>query len=241
MNLSDLVTRIKIKCGIYTIALPFENPDQAIVDVIQNITLHTFSLYHPYFETYHFALRELQRVDKCANYETYLLPDIFQERNLLYIRDVRYEESDISGVGYWGGGIPLLHGNMLNQGILSNAGMLLTNRMVPKMTFKFDPPRKVTLYNILASSKVVFECALSHDKNLASIPPIMEEDFYDLSVLDVQDMLYQSMKHYDNLQTVYGNIQIRMDEWQQAASDRKTLLEKWENLYHIDIMPFIYA
>ena len=37
MNLSQLITRIKISCGIYSIALPFENPDEVIKDVIENI------------------------------------------------------------------------------------------------------------------------------------------------------------------------------------------------------------
>jgi hypothetical protein len=39
MNMSDLITRIKIACGIYAIALPFENPDEAIADVIRRVTL----------------------------------------------------------------------------------------------------------------------------------------------------------------------------------------------------------
>jgi hypothetical protein len=241
MNISQLVTRIKIKCGIYTIALPFENPDQVITEVIQNITRRTFSTFCPYYETYRFNLHDLEHLDKQANYEVYLLPDIFNERELLFVRDVRYEESDISGLGYWGGGIPLLHGNMINQSILSNAGLAMTNKVIPKMTFKYEHPRKITLYNVLSSSRVVFDLALMHDKNLASISPTQEESFYELAVLDVEDMLYQTLKHYDNISSAYGNITLKLDEWSQAASERKTLIDEWENYYHMDIMPFMYG
>lgn len=241
MNISQLITRIKITCGIYSIALPFENPDEAIKDVIENITLRTFSTYCPYYEKYRFDLHTIERIEKHANYEVYLLPDIFSQRELLFVRDVSYDESDISGIGLWGGGIPLLHGNMINQGMLSNAGLNMTRQMIPRITFKYEHPRKVTLYNILASCKVVFELALMHDKNLASISPTEEESFFNLAVLDVKDMLYQTMKHYTDIQTAYGNINLKLDEWQNAASERKQLLDDWDNLYHMDVLPFTYA
>ena len=240
MNLSALITRIKVKLGLYSIALPFENPDLAIKETIENITLRTFSTYSPYIETVRFDLNSLQKLEKHANHETYLLPDIFSQRELMFVKDVRYDESDTSGLGYWGGGIPLLHGNMINQGLLSNAGLALSNKMIPRLTFKYEHPRKVILYNVLSSSKLVFELALMHDKNLASISPTQEESFYNLAVLDIEDMLYQTMKHYSDIQTAYGNIQLKLDEWQQAASDRKSLIDEWEASYHMDIMPFEY-
>lgn len=241
MNMSQLISRIKINCGLYAIALPFENPDEMMRDVIQNITLRTFSTYCPYYETFRFDVNSLERVEKNANYETYLLPDIFSQRELLFVRDVRYDESDISGLGYWGGGVPLLHGNMINQAMLSNAGLALTNKMVPRLTFKYEHPRKVTLYNVLASCKVVFDLALMHDKELASITPTEEESFFQLAVLDVEDALYQTMKHYAELNTVYGNINLKLDDWSQAKDLRKALVDDWDSLYHMDVMPFTYA
>ena len=238
MNLSNLLTRIKISCGLYSIALPFENPDEAMIDVIKNITLRTFSTYCPYYEQFRFDLHSLEKLEKRANYEIYLLPDIFSERELLFVRDVRYDEADISGLGYWGGGIPLLHGNMTNQAILSNAGLQLTSKMVPRITFKYEHPRKVTLYNVLASAKLTFDLAFKHDENLVSISPTMEESFFNLAVLDVKDMLYQTLKHYNDIQSAYGNISMKLDEWQQASDQRKQLLEEWENDYHMDVYSF---
>ena len=241
MNLSNLVTRIKVKCGIYSMAIPFENPDEAIVDIIQNITLRTFSQYCPYFEKFRFDLNTLERLERNANYEIYLLPDIFNEREIMFIRDIKYDEADITAVSYWGGGIPLLNGNMVNQAMLSNAGKTLANRMIPKINFDYSHPRKVTIYNIFASCKLVFDIALMHDRNLATITPTMEESFYNLAVLDVEDMLYQSMKHYTEINSVYGNINLKMDDWAQAASERKQLLDEWEGIYHIDEIPMVYG
>lgn len=241
MNMSQLITRIKITCGIYTIALPFENPNEFIKDIIQNITLRTFSTYCPYYETFRFDVQSLERLEKHANYEVYLLPDIFSQRELMFVRDVTYDESDISGLGYWGSGIPLLHGNMINQGLLSNAGLALTNKMVPRITFKYEHPRKVTIYNILASCKVVFDLAFMHDKNLTTITPTEEESFFNLAVLDVKDALYQTLKQYTDIQSAYGQISLKLDDWAQAVDARKALIEQWEEDYHMDVMPFTYA
>ena len=240
MNLSTLVTRIKLELGIYSIALPIENPDQFITDIIQNITLRTFSTYCPYVETYRFDLTDLKRLEKHANWETYLLPDIFVEREIMQVIDVRYDEADISGIGYWGGGIPILHGNMINQAILSNAGLGLSRQTVPKLLFHYYPPRKVQLFNVLCSSQLVFEIGLMHDKNLNSITTTMEESFHDLAELDVKDALYQMMKHYNEIQTAYGTIQMKLEDWQNAAQERKDLINAWDESYLLDAVDLAF-
>lgn len=240
MNLSSLITRIKLQLGIYTIALPFDNTDEVLKDVILNVTLRTFSTYSPYYEKFRFKLQDLKMIERNSNYETYLMPNVFSERELLFVRTVEYDESTVTGAGYWGGGIPMLHGNILNQAMLANAGMPLVNKLIPKITFKYEHPRKITLWNVYSSSCLIFDCAMMHDKSLASISPTQEESFYNLAVLDVKDMLYQSLKHYNDVQSAYGNISMKLDDWQSAAADRKQLLDDWESVYHMDVLPFEY-
>ena len=48
MNISKLVTRIKMQIGIYGVALPIDNLDEIITDIIRDITLPVFSTYCPY-------------------------------------------------------------------------------------------------------------------------------------------------------------------------------------------------
>ena len=241
MNMSDLVTRIKLTCGLYVLNLPFVNVDEVISEVIKRISRRTFSSFMPFYQTFRYDLKTLERIDKEANYETYLFPEFFSEREIMFVRDVRYDEADVAAVGYWGGGIPLIRGNMLRQGMLTNAGLALTNKMVPKMTFKFEYPRQITLYNIFSSANVVFELGLMHDENLASIKPTQEESFFELASLDVKDVLYQTAKHYNEISTPYGNISLKLDDWGQAADQRKQLIEEWKNSYHMDIIPFKYG
>ena len=72
MNLSTLITRIKRKVGIYSIALPIDDLDSFIKDVINDTTLPVFSLYNPYVDRLHINLKNLKRIDKDTTYETFL-------------------------------------------------------------------------------------------------------------------------------------------------------------------------
>ena len=84
MNLSRLITRIKTNLGLYTLALPFENLEEVLTEIIINVTLPVFSIYCPYYEKYRFDLNSLEQLEKNSNYEVYLLPDIFSQRKLLF-------------------------------------------------------------------------------------------------------------------------------------------------------------
>lgn len=234
MNLSIMVKRIKMKIGIYGIALPIENLDDMIVEIIQDITRPVFSLYQPFEQTIYLDMNRLEEVEKTAIYESYLLPD-FQERKLLSVKDIRYDDRSLSGMGYWGGTIPFLHGSLMNQLMLSNAAGNLVATGMPKMNFHFDAPRMITIYNCIASHALIFDLLFEHDKSLMSLPPMAEESFFNLAVLDVKDNLYGLIKHYNNIQTAYGTIELKLDDWADASSERKDLLNGWDDNYHLDL------
>lgn len=233
MNLSIAAKRIKMKLGIYGIALPIDNLDELINDVIQDITLPVFSIYQPFEQTIYFDLNKFERIEKTASYESYLLPD-FQERKLLSVKNVRYDDRSLSGMGYWGGTIPMLHQGLTHQLMLSNAAMNLVNLGLPALTWHFEPPRTIYFYNIIASHSLIFELNFEHDKSLQSIAPTAEESFFKLALLDVQDNLYSIIKHYTNIQTVYGNVELKIDDWAEAGAKREDLLKEWDDIYHID-------
>ena len=94
---------------------------------------------------------------------------------------------------------------------------------------------------MLSSSKIVFELAFEHDRSLASITPTSEESFYELALLDVKSALYEIMKHCSDINTAYGNINLKLDDWASADDKREQLLNEWKDSYHIDTIPFIYA
>lgn len=234
MNLTTLVTRIKKKLGIYSISLPIENLDKMIIDTITEITIPVFSIYQPHKETVYFDLRNLQRVSKTATYEEFLLPE-FQGRTLLSVDDIRYDDRSLTGMGYWGGTIPMLHEGLTNQLMLSNAAMNLVNTGLPRLSWEFNPPRTLFIFNCIASHSLIFDLKFQHDASLTSIPPTAEESFFNLALLDVEENLYPLVKHYNPIETAYGTIELKIDDWAEAASQRKDLLKEWDDSYHLDL------
>lgn len=239
MNKSELITRIKLDLGLISIATPFEDINSVISEILDSITTPVFSIYQPVKEDQIFDLNDLRRLDKTTDMEKYLLPD-FGDRTLLYVFDLNYDTSVLGGLGYYGGGMPLMQGNLISQTMLSNAGASLMNTLIPKITFEFEPPKTIKIYNAYSASKVVFSFGFEHDKTLASIPETARESYLTLGKLDVKENLYSIMKNYTELNTAIGNIDLKLDTWQSAADERKSLIEGWDNSYHIDMKPVYY-
>ena len=74
----------------------------------------------------------------------------------------------------------------------------------------------------------------------ATIAPTAEESFYKLAVLDVKAGLYPTIKHYEGLDTPLGRIELKIDDWQNAAQDRKDLLQQWDEDYLLDAVDLMY-
>ena len=239
MNMSNVVTRIKLNLGLNAIATPFENINETIQEILTNITIPDFSIYQPAKDRMTIHTRELTRIEKGELYEVYLLPE-FKSRKLLYVFDVTYDDSCLSGLGYYGGGMPLMSGNLINQTLLANAGAHLITSMMPRMTFKFEYPRKLYLWNLYSSSKIVIYLGFEHDKSLASIPETCRDSFMELAMLDIKSNLYPTMKMYTELNTALGNINLKLDDWANAESDRKELINRWADNYHMDMQPMYF-
>ena len=73
-----------------------------------------------------------------------------------------------------------------------------------------------------------------------SINPTSEESFYKLAVLDVKGALYPTIKHYTGLETSLGRIELQIEDWQNAAQDRKDLLNEWDENYLLDAIDLMW-
>ena len=239
MNLSTIITRIKLKIGLLNIVTPFEDLDSVIHNILKEITIPVFSIYYPAKDTIVLNTTELELLEKQSDYEKYLLPD-FKTRKLITVLDVSYDTSHLAGLGYYSGGMPIMQGNLLNQLMLGNAGAQVMNQVIPKLTFHFEGPRTVYIFNAYASTKLKFELGFMHDSTLASIPETCSEEFLKLALLDVKENLYPTMKHFSELNTVHGTINLKLDEWANAESERKELIDKWDDNYHLDLKPMYY-
>lgn len=239
MNLNNLMFQIKVNLGLLNIATPFKDLDGTIMKIIQEISIPNFSINSPMKQNFAFQVDNLEQVEVGPDFVTILLPD-FGERKILYVYDVVYDVNGLSGMGYYTTGMPVMMGNAMENVLLGNAGANVMNMIIPKMTFNFNEPRELSIYNCVVSNRLRAYVGLSHYKNGVSIPETAYQSFLKLALLDVKATLYPTLKNYTELNTSIGNINLKLDEWANAEQERKDLIEKWDDTYHLDAQPFYW-
>ena len=125
--------------------------------------------------------------------------------------------------------------------MLANANKPIVDLSIAKITFKYEHPRKVYIYDSLIASKLRLTLACEHDKSCQSITPTSAESFYKLAQLDIKAGLYQTMKHYDGIETSYGRIELKIDDWQNARQERDDMLKEWDESFLLDAVDLEYG
>lgn len=241
LNLSQLVTKIKMRMGIYGISLPIDNPDDYIRETIELFTIPTFSVYQPYYDHLHVNTDQLQRAtefDQSTDCSAFILPD-FKNRKLISVADVKYDDTGVfssNGVaGYaLSSLLPYNNSSLIQQSMLTNVTSQLYSAMYPRMTYEFIEPCTLIIYNQIVSNSLDLTLAFQHHKSLATIPQTAEKAFFDLSLYDCEINFYQIAKHWDKIETAIGTISLNIEDWADAENKRQTMLDEWDNLYHLD-------
>lgn len=236
-SLSELIESIKMDLGIYGLSLPIDNLDEQLYNVFKLRTIKTFSQYHPYVEQIELDLNELETNTNNFNKREYIIPNIFGDRRIISVRDVSQRPI---GIGY---GQPSSMGcSMTSENMmLGTINADINSMMSPPQTFEFIQPNRLVLYNMyMYATRVTIELTTEHFSNLASIPASQWETFENLALLDTKRFLYGILKHYNEIQTAHGNINLRIDDWANAEQDRRELLKEWDGKYHLDSTPVYF-
>lgn len=234
LNLTECITSIKMDLGIYGMVLPFDNQDEALTDVIKYKTLPIYSTYAPYRIVAKFKYDEMKQLEVFRDYITYQIPtDRFGERKIISIDHV-YPDTTYQSNTYLPGASSYSMCDYKNM-MLNSMDSQLVHYVSPKFSFEYIEPNKIKLYNMgILTNGIAMEIGLSHDITLNTINEGHRESFMELALVDVKRFLYNSLRNYDEIQTAYGSIKLRTDEWSGAESERKDLLERWKSIHHLE-------
>ena len=72
---------------------------------------------------------------------------------------------------------------------------------------------------------------LVEHKSLNTISPTMMSTFEQLAQADIANYLYMNLRYYDNLETIYVNIDLKLSELQEQANKRDNIIEDIKNSY----------
>jgi len=240
INISKLISSIKMELGLMAMATPFENIDEMIREVIVVRTLPVFDELYPYIVPLHIDTNDLTMIERRAESTVYMLPDVFGDANIMMITHMepifdedRYS-NDYNTSLFSYGVTPCIFG--YQELMLAQAQANMLSAASKGSTFKFLPPNMIEIFSGYAmGNNYRLSVALSHAENLSTLPATCYGSFLKLAALDVKSYLYNTLIHYENLSTAYGQLSLNIDRWSNADDDRRALIEKWEQTYHLDL------
>jgi len=239
MNMSNAVSHIKLQLGLYGITLPFKDettgqplPTEKIIhNVITTVTIPIYSQFVPWIREGTIDVDKLKIVDKENG--IYMLPAFLTITPVMYVSSVGLPYHNNRGT--YGDIAPAYGINRSVQGVLtSQAYMMVAGQMRSEPTFDYLGNNKIRLYGY-PRVPLTFKVACQHDPNGESIEESCYDSFMQLAMLDVKQFLYNTLKLYDGIPTAFGNINLKIDDYQSAEADRKALLDDWNDRFHLDM------
>lgn len=238
-NMTLLVNKIERRLGTMPLNLP-DNLKKEIwgSEVIEQDTLVTFSRYYPH------KIRLL--IDQSypqKNGWYYLDEDLLGPNvKILGIKDLDFESFGRDSLALQqNAGYGIYDFLTQNYGI-DDIG-LLQMRADHMSLFNngiyvdFQPPNRFRLVSASggnlgkAFGNFPIYVFLEHSPSLTTISATQMETFESLAQADVARFLYENLKYYDKLETVYASIDIKMDELLEEANKREEVINYIKDSY----------
>lgn len=235
-SMTLLLNKIERRLGTQQLNLPdYMSKNVWAKEVICNDTLDTFSRYLP-------------------NKMPYVLGPENKKNDYYLIDESICNNVQILGVGdidwhAWSAHYPgLLYGGVNSYDMMTSGVDFETFTDIQMMAdhvsafsngiyLEFVPPNKIKLNIIISSSfltnyqTIPINLFVKHADNLKTIPPTQMELFERLAISDVATFLYEQLKMYDNLETTYSNIDLKLSSLEEKSRDRQQIIEYLESNY----------
>lgn len=243
-NITTLINKIEIDLGTDAYNLPDHLKKDKWAKVIEIKTLDTFSRFFPNKVTMLFDTRKM----KTTNDGYYLIDEdtIGPGVQILGIKDIPW--NDINALGTGGG----YQQSMSPYGIMDNypasldyEDLLTAQMMSTEMSLinrgiyiDFQLPNKIRLVSAfgidnpsLGVTTFKVDIFVKHNKNLCTISPTKMEIFEQLAESDVATFLYNKLKFYDGIETVFSNTDLHLQELQDASQKRADIVNELKEGY----------
>lgn len=236
-RMTDLLNKIERRLGTKPLNLPdIIAKDKWANEVIANETLDTFSRYFP-----HKMIYALSKDNKKNGY--YIIDEnICNSVQILGAGDIDWHEFSSKAPAYqYGGGFGTF--DMLSTSY--DAEDIMMTQMIADHTSLFAngiyveyiPPNRVKLSAIIEHDVLDFmqvipiTLYIKHATNLMTIHPTKMEIFERLAIADVASFLYQYLKHYEGIDTVFASTDFKLSSIEEKANTRDDVIQKLEESF----------
>ena len=117
----------------------------------------------------------------------------------------------------------------------------LGSQTTRSLTTRFTKPDILDLYGGYTGCSYEAMILLSHDLSLSTVPDTAFEQLFELALLDTKAYFFSELKRKDGLDTGVGNIQLKIEDWSNAAEEKRQLLKTWQQEgFNLDIESIHY-
>lgn len=238
-NMTNLLNKIEWRLGVKPLALPDDIKKDTWANVIENDTLVTFSRYYP--RSFKYLIDPAVHPKKNGWFildEDFISPDA----KILGIRDLSWEDFAQDSLTYqqnMGLGVYDYIANSFGVTDVSLMQMRADHMSLFNngIYVDFEPPNKVKLVSSTGGDisrsvgRFHIELFLQHRSDLTTISATQMETFEALAQADVAQYLYRYLVRYDQLETVYTQIDLKLQDLENEASKREDILNTIKDGY----------
>ena len=231
-NMTLLLNKIETRLGTSLLDLPEQLTKENWAEkVIIPDTIKTWSRYFPYEFRY-----TITPETKRKNGWYPLDEEVFGDVNILGVKNIDWGtfNDDIFGgpygmYDYMSAGYDI--GDMVGLINQANINSLFNNGIYPQ----FEPPNRFRLETTygaeISLNKFDVFVLIEHNPNLTTISPTQMDTFESLAQADVAGFLYNNLKYFQDLQTVFATVNIRVDDLQAEYQKREEIMNYIKDSY----------
>lgn len=235
-RMTDLVNKIERRLGTEPLNLPDKITKDKWPRIIIEDSLSTFSRFFPN----QILVNVDPKRDSTPDGYCVIDRDIPEGVEILGVRDIDWENFSQDGLtqqqssGY--GMYDMFQNGSVGYGI--EDAMMIQMRADTMSLYNngfyidYKAPNKIKIvsatgYNLVKSLRnYPIYVYIKHASNLMTISPTMMEAFEELALCDVARFLFEFLKHYDGLETVFANVDLKLDTISNQASMRNDIVAK---------------
>jgi len=227
-NMTNLINRIEIRLGTRPLNLPDNCKKDKWANIIKIMTIPLYSQFFPHKISYMVVpKRDYNPKLNCYMIDEDIIPGdikILGVVDFVFSSDVNSANNAYTAYGQYD-----FFTNTYNiEDIgLAQASADLISLVNNGIFVEYKDPHMLRVTNSVNNDVVrhmeqfEVELFIEHSDSLATIEPTKMMAFENLAMADIATFLYGELKYYDNLETVFGNIDIKLGDIQSIAERRE--------------------
>lgn len=234
-QMTALLNKIERRLGMTVLTLPEKLSKDNWHTIIEEDTLPTFSRYFPY------KINTI--IDNTCEKDGYFFidRDIPEGCKIIGIKDIDWEayrgdpRFDKYGINFASYDL-ISRDYRIDDIAMTQTAADFMSLINLGIYIEFEYPNKIKLVSVNGSRVSRYrpfplQIFVEHPNNLMTISPTMMEIFEQLAQADIATFLYQNLKYFDQQDTVYMQLDLRLDTLQEWMNKRDDIVRQLEEAH----------